>query len=149
VEIHNSHSFSRSFDYASGATCERFQNPLWQVSEIFLGGKFRKSVAEVKAFGSTIVSHAIQNKQSKDREPQAEPSFGNISGSLIKSLLNSIDDHQMVADAALNYLSAGKLRASYLASIAYHSRTGHHCTSTDLDILPPYAKPQQGRSYSK
>jgi hypothetical protein len=57
-----------------------------------------------------IVSHAIQTKQSTEREPQVESSFGDISGSLIKSLLNSIDDHQMVADAALNYLSAGKLR---------------------------------------
>jgi hypothetical protein len=57
-------------------------------------------------------------------EPQAELSFGNISGSLIKSLLNSIDDHQMVADAALNYLSAGKLRASYLASITYPFKDG-------------------------
>ncbi len=61
-----------------------------------------------------IVSHAIQTKQSKEREPQAGSSFGNISGSLIKSLLNSIDDHQMVADAALNYLSAGKFKNSYL-----------------------------------
>ncbi len=80
------------------------------MTEIFLGGKFRRAVAEVKAFGSMIVSHAIQSKQNKEREDQVESSFGGISGSLIKSLLNSIDDHQMVADAALNYLSAGKLR---------------------------------------
>jgi hypothetical protein len=65
-------------------------------------------VAEVKAFGSMIVSNAIQAKKSKE-ETKLGPSSGNISGSLINSLLDSIDDHQMVADAALNYLSAGKV----------------------------------------
>jgi hypothetical protein len=79
------------------------------VTEIFLGGEFRKSVAQVKAFGSLIVSNAIQTKQSKEREPKVESSLNDISGSLINSLLDSIDDRQMVADAALNYLSAGKL----------------------------------------
>ncbi|KAE9380593.1 cytochrome P450 [Stipitochalara longipes BDJ] len=108
VEIHNSHPFSKAFDYASGATCERFQNPLWQVTEIFFGGKFKKSVAQVKAFGSMIVSNAIQSKQSKKRETSVDLSLGDMSGSLINSLLESIDDHQMVADAALNYLSAGR-----------------------------------------
>lgn len=107
VEIHNSHPFSRAFDFASGATCERFQNPLWQVTEVFFGGEFRKSVAQVKVFGSMIVSNAIQAKQSKP-ETKVDPSLGGMSGSLINSLLDSIDDHQMVADAALNYLSAGK-----------------------------------------
>ncbi|KAH8789005.1 cytochrome P450 [Hyaloscypha sp. PMI_1271] len=108
VEIHNSHPFSRAFDFASGATCERFQNPLWQVTEIFFGGEFRKSVAQVKAFGSMIVSNAIQTKQDKEKETKLDPSLGDMSGSLIHSLLDSIDDHRMVADAALNYLSAGR-----------------------------------------
>ncbi|KAN0119975.1 cytochrome P450 [Hyaloscypha variabilis] len=108
VEIHNSHPFSKAFDYASGATCERFQNPLWPVTEIFFGSEFKKAVAQVKAFGSMIVSNAIQAKQSKDRLTNIDSSSGDMSGSLINSLLESIDDHQMVADAALNYLSAGR-----------------------------------------
>jgi hypothetical protein len=66
-------------------------------------------VAQVKAFGSMIVSNAIQTKQNKERETKLDPSLGDMSGSLINSLLDSIDDHRMVADAALNYLSAGKL----------------------------------------
>ena len=109
VEIHNSHPFSKAFDFASGATCERFQNPLWQVTEIFFGGKFKKAVTQVKTFGSMIVSNAISTKQSKEKEANLDISLGNMSGSLINSLLESIDDHQMVADAALNYLSAGKI----------------------------------------
>jgi cytochrome P450 len=66
-------------------------------------------VAQVKAFGSMIVSNAIQTKQNKENETKLDPSLGDMSGSLINSLLDSIDDHRMVADAALNYLSAGKL----------------------------------------
>jgi hypothetical protein len=82
------------------------------VTEIFFGGEFRKSVAQVKAFGSLIVSNAVQTKQSKERELKVDSSLSDMSGSLIKSLLDSIDDHQMVADVALNYLSAGKLVVS-------------------------------------
>jgi hypothetical protein len=79
-----------------------------------LGGEFKRAVAEVKAFGSMIVSNAIESKQSKETETKLNSSTSDISGSLINSLLDSIDDHQMVADAALNYLSAGKLRLSDL-----------------------------------
>lgn len=110
MDIHNSDSFSKSFDYASGATGERFQNPLWQVTEIFSGGKFRKSVLGVKAFGSEIVANAVLSRQNKAPTARVNHSVEDIgiSGSLINSLLDSIDDHQIVADAALNYLSAGK-----------------------------------------
>ena len=115
VDIHNSDPFSAAFDYASGATGERFQNPLWQVTEIFFGGRFRKSVAQVRSFGSLIVSNAIQKRQKKGNAVDLDSSTGHMSGSLINSLLDSIDDHQMVADAALNYLSAGKPSASRLS----------------------------------
>jgi hypothetical protein len=70
-------------------------------------------VAQVKAFGSVIVSNAIQTRQSKDKATEHDPLLGDTSGSLINSLLDSIDDQQMVADAALNYLSAGKPPTSY------------------------------------
>lgn len=109
MEIHNSHPFSEAFDYASGATSERFQNPLWQVTEILFGRKFRESVEKVKVFGSVIVSSAVHDRQTKGRVTETDRALAGVSGSLIKSLLDSIDDHQMVADAALNYLSAGKL----------------------------------------
>jgi hypothetical protein len=82
------------------------------VTEIFFGGKFKKSIAKVKAFGSMIVANAIQSRQSKEKAAEFDSSPGDISGSLINSLLDSIDDHQMVADAALNYLSAGTVWTS-------------------------------------
>ncbi|PBP21902.1 Cytochrome P450 [Diplocarpon rosae] len=108
MDIHNSDPFSKAFDYASGATGERFQNPLYQITEILLGAKFRSSVRRVKAFGSEIVARAIQSRKSKANGCQKDPTIATISGSLINSLLDSIDDEDMVADAALNYLSAGR-----------------------------------------
>ncbi|KAK2627786.1 hypothetical protein QTJ16_002432 [Diplocarpon rosae] len=108
MDIHNSDPFSKEFDYASGATGERFQNPLYQITEFLLGAKFRSSVRRVKEFGSEIVASAIQSRNSKANGSQKDPTIGTISGSLINSLLDSIDDEDMVADAALNYLSAGR-----------------------------------------
>lgn len=109
MDIHNTDPFSMSFDYASGKTGERFQNPLWQVTEIFFGKQFRDSVAKVKAFGGVIVESAVESRQNKHSVSASDDkTFDTISGSLINSLLDSIDDHQMVADAALNYLSAGE-----------------------------------------
>ncbi len=106
MDIHNSDPFSTSFDFASGATGKRFQNPLWQITEIFFGRQFRGAVQRVKAFGSMLVANAVQTR--KNKATSQNSSFGAISGSLISSLLDSIDDYQLVADAALNYLSAGK-----------------------------------------
>ncbi|KUJ12289.1 cytochrome P450 [Mollisia scopiformis] len=107
LDIHNSDPFSKSFDYASGATGKRFQNPLWQITEIFFGEEFRDSVARVKAFGSMLVANAVEARKTEN-VVEKKTSFGQMSGSLINSLLDTIDDHQMVADAALNYLSAGR-----------------------------------------
>ncbi|KAE8453222.1 hypothetical protein EG329_011289 [Mollisiaceae sp. DMI_Dod_QoI] len=107
MDIHNSDPFSKSFDFASGATGKRFQNPLWQVTEIFFGAEFRDSIARVKAFGSMLVANAVEARKS-EKTVESKSSLGKVSGSLINSLLDSIDDQQMVADAALNYLSAGR-----------------------------------------
>ncbi|KAK1579844.1 cytochrome P450 [Colletotrichum navitas] len=114
MEMHAEDDFGLAFDYASGATAERFQNPLWFVSELFTGARLRKSLSAVKSFGRSIVSNAIKDRKirtvneeqiSKDA---SKDRMGDISGSLIQSLLDSIGDEQLVADAALNYLSAGR-----------------------------------------
>lgn len=136
VDIHNSHPFSQSFDFASGEICKRFQNPLWQITEIFFGGPFRESIAKVKAFGAMLVQNAVQSRLNKSEDDSN--SLGGISGTLINSLLDSIDDHEMVADAALNYLSAGKL--PYLPSAVFlliPDRQRYHCPSSNLGFLPP------------
>lgn len=101
--------FSKSFDFASGATGERFQNPFWKVKEYFLGDRFRKAVFEVKRFGNEIVSAAVDKRQKAMDKPvldegdKAKP----LQDNLINALLDHVDDRQVAADAAMNYLSAG------------------------------------------
>lgn len=112
MEMHADDEFSQSFDYASGATAERFQNPLWPATEIFLGAKFRRCVAVVKSFGHRIVANAVHDRKQKDCvdgvATYSECKLDQISGSLIQSLLDAIPDEKTVADAALTYLSAGR-----------------------------------------
>lgn len=105
--MHADDEFTVYFDYASGGTAERFQNPLWFVTEIFLGAELRKSIAVVKDFGKRIVTKAVQDRREKGFGEE-EGKLDQISGSLIQSLLDAIQDEQMVADAALTYLSAGR-----------------------------------------
>ncbi|KAB8294087.1 hypothetical protein EYC80_009541 [Monilinia laxa] len=108
MDMRSGDPFSLAFEYASGATGERFQNPLWPITEILFGGRFRSSIAKVKDFGAEIVSNAIRTRREQKKMGTEPSSLDLISGTLINSLLDSIDDHQMVADAALNYLSAGR-----------------------------------------
>ncbi|QSZ35937.1 hypothetical protein DSL72_007059 [Monilinia vaccinii-corymbosi] len=108
MDMRSGDAFSLAFEYASGATGERFQNPLWPITEIIFGGRFRASIAKVKEFGAEIVSNATKARREKKKMDTEPSSLESISGSLINSLLDSIDDPQMVADAALNYLSAGR-----------------------------------------
>ncbi|KAI5293845.1 hypothetical protein KEM56_005955, partial [Ascosphaera pollenicola] len=94
MAMHADDEFTVSFDYASGGTAERFQNPLWFVTEIFLGAELRKSIAVVKNFGRHIVTKAVQDRQEKEFGEE-EGKLDQISGSLIQSLLDAIQDEQM------------------------------------------------------
>lgn len=87
---------------------------------MFFGGKFRDSVARVNAFGTMLVQNAVHSRLNKSEDNAS--SFGGMSGSLINSLLDSIDDQKMVADAALNYLSAGKLTLIALRLVVHTSQ---------------------------
>lgn len=115
MDMHAEDEFGLAFDYASGATAERFQNPLWFVTELLTGVQLRKSILVVKSFGHSIVSSATNDRKSTSVTTEAaapQDNDGNrldhMSGSLIQSFLDSIGDEHLVADAALNYLSAGK-----------------------------------------
>ncbi|KAL4724055.1 hypothetical protein ACLX1H_008663 [Fusarium chlamydosporum] len=103
MEMHADDDFTVAFEHASGATAERFQNPLWFVTEIFTGARMRRSIATVKAYGKRIVTSAVADRKGSEGKTQSD-----APGSLIQSLLDSIGDETLVADAALNYLSAGR-----------------------------------------
>ena len=119
MEMHTSDPFSKAFDYASGCTAERFQNPLWPMTELVMGRRFRESISKVRAFGSRIIANAVKTRQSEVLGSMTKAQEGKsdrLSGSLINSLLDSIGDQQLVADAALNYLSAGEYSYYNLSS---------------------------------
>lgn len=99
-EMHAGDDFTVAFEYASGKTAERFQNPLWRITELFLGTKMRQCVRIVKQYGQRLVAEA--------QADQEKHSCG-MPQSLIDSLLRECgSDRDLVADAALNFLSAGR-----------------------------------------
>lgn len=101
MDIPISLPFSRSFDFASEIIAERFQNPLWKFKEMIFGGSHRRAIREVKKFGNVLVSSALHRRSMLGASTDSLPT------NLIDSLLDHIEDHQIVADAAMNYLSAG------------------------------------------
>ena len=105
--------FSKAFDFASGAIGERFQNPFYKVKEFLFGAPLRNSIHEVKTFGSSIVSAAIQKRKEHTNSGSADP----LPNNLINSLLDNIEDRNIVADAAMNYLSAGTLFSTRLSIV--------------------------------
>ena len=99
--------FSRAFDYASAVTADRFTSPLWRITDFLWGSKFKASLREVKSFGKIVVE-AAQQKRSKQQQLLDPRLNAPMSNNLINSLLDHISDPEIVADAAMNFLSAGR-----------------------------------------
>jgi hypothetical protein len=141
MEMHSDDEFTQAFDYASGVTMERFQNPLWSLTELFTGSRFRKAVLVVRSFGRTIVSKAVVDRNAAKDSGAAmsaeETELDEISGSLIQSFLDSIGDEKIVADAALNYLSAGMSFPALASADGYSDniRARYDGSSLNLDFL--------------
>ncbi|KAL8831293.1 MAG: hypothetical protein Q9191_000949 [Dirinaria sp. TL-2023a] len=110
MDIPDSLPFSQAFGFASGAIGERFQNPFWKLKELLFGKRLRKAVMEVKQFGRGIVSGAVRRRKARDPllEKPTNEGQGSAKCILIDSLLDHLEDHEVVADAAMNYLSAGR-----------------------------------------
>jgi cytochrome P450 len=127
MEMHADDDFTMSFEYASAATAERFQNPLWLITELILGSRMRKSVALVKSYGRSIVANAMKDRQlAKDSGSHGtRKSLDAISGSLVQSLLDALGDLEIVSDAALNYLSAGRDTTAQALTWAFYLLMKH------------------------
>ena len=138
MDILASLPFSKSFDFASGAIGERFQNPFWKLKELILGAPLRKAIFDIKDFSNIIVSAAIgkrKNESGASKNDIVENSDP-LQDNLINSLLDHIDDRQVVADAAMNYLSAGTCALESKCMIAdLYFRKGHNSSIADLDFL--------------
>ena len=107
MDIDSSSPFSKAFDYASDHIGLRFQNPLYFITEIFTGGPFQDAISEVKRFGAQIVHTAKQRRGNialTSLIENSEPEFN----ALIDSLMESFSNPTIIADAALNFLSAGR-----------------------------------------
>ena len=120
--------FSKAFDFASGAIGDRFQNPFWKLKELVLGAPLRKAVSEVKAFGNIIVAAAVQKRHNQGSNKASDP----LQNNLINSLLDNIDDHQVVADAAMNFLSAGRDTTAQSLTWTFYLLMRHPTTVTQI-----------------
>ncbi|ETI25933.1 hypothetical protein G647_02710 [Cladophialophora carrionii CBS 160.54] len=126
MEIDASSPFSKAFDHASSQIGLRFQNPLYRITEMFTGSSFRASLVEVRRFGKQIVTEARKRRardafeslvtntneeedklRTQRRDPIADGN-GLGFGTLIDSLIEALGEPTIVADAALNFLSAGR-----------------------------------------
>ena len=109
MDIPASLPFSKAFDLASGAIGDRFLNPFWKIKEFILGASLRRAFVEVKRFGGNIISSTVEKRaRSNFTKDKPAKDIDPLQDNLINSLLDHIPNHQIVADAAMNYLSAGR-----------------------------------------
>ena len=77
------------------------------MAEMMASSTFHLALAEVKKFGYLIVRNARSRRmknQCHDKSSKDHVAYG----SLLDSLMDAFDDSTIVADAALNFLSAGR-----------------------------------------
>ena len=147
MDMPGSMPFSKAFDYASGVTAQRFQNPFYKLKEFFTGAPLRRAVLEVKTFGRQIVSAAVQKR--KNEESLKGSSFADsadpLMNNLIDSLLEHIGDQQVVADAAMNYLSAGRDTTAQSLTWTYYLMVRHPAAQQKVLEELQAAFPDAGR----
>ena len=108
MDLSNSHPFSAAFDYASDLTGLRFQNPLWKLNYYLFGQEFRKAVSVVKSFGNEIVRLAVCRRENSGTSIDKDTELTEDGGDLVDMLLDAVPEHHVVADSAINFLSAGR-----------------------------------------
>ncbi|KAH7009034.1 cytochrome P450 [Ilyonectria destructans] len=123
VEMHADDDFTRAFDHASGEIAKRFQNPFWRFTELVTGMKLRQSVRIMKSYGQNLVAQAVARRNGRNDTGVGK---GYDEGpSLIDKLLNCLGDEALVADSALNYLSAGKDTIAQALTWTFYLLTKH------------------------
>lgn len=102
-----SDSFSKAFDLASDCIGRRFQNPLYPLTELF-NGELHAAFEEVRSFGQKIVAKAKRTRSLAAFESLIDDTEPTFDTTLINLLIESLGDEDLVAEASLNFLSAGK-----------------------------------------
>ena len=139
MDMDSTSPFSQAFEYASDQIGLRFQNPLYRLTELLTGSRFRTALNEVRRFGAQIVQTARKKRTQtafKSLFTQNPPEFDTLIDSLIDTFPKA---EQIVSDAALNFLSAGRdTTAQSLTWTFYHLMRNPQTTSfiqTELDTL--------------
>jgi cytochrome P450 len=132
MEISASSPFSKAFDHASSHVGLRFQNPLYRLTELFTGADFRSSLTEVKRFGRQIVANARNRRSRAAFESLITDTSGPSFGTLIDSLIEAFADPQVVADAALNFLSAGRDTTAQSFTWTFYALLRHSNALSDV-----------------
>ena len=115
--------FSQAFDHASAVTANRFTNPLWRIDDLLQGFKFRGCLREIKSFGLKVVNTAVKRRAST--KPVIQGSPPSLHTILVDSLLDHISNSEVVADAAINFLSAGRDTTAQSLTWAFYSLLRH------------------------
>lgn len=115
TEMHTNDDFTLAFNHASSELAKRFQNPVWFVTEKITGIKLRASIRTIKACGTSFVSRAKTDKSGRHH----------ISTGFINSLSESLGDEALVADAALNFFSAGRDTVAQALTWAFYLLLQH------------------------
>ncbi len=108
-----SSSFSAPFSRASEITSARFFNPVYRLTEKLTpsGRRFGDDVREVKKFGKELVGEMIVKVEDEEVGNQEEED-GDMRGLLLKELIKAHGgddgDKGFLADACMNFLTAGE-----------------------------------------
>jgi hypothetical protein len=108
-----SSSFSIPFSRASDITSARFFNPFYRFTERVTprGRKFHNDVKEVKKFGRELVREMIGKVEDMEIGETPEED-GDTRGLLLKELIKAhggeSGDEEFLADACMNFLTAGE-----------------------------------------
>ena len=138
MDMHGDLPFSKAFDFASGSITARFTNPFWKPIEYLSGAKLRKAVKDIKEFGTKIVANSVcKREEAASQDQEVSPSRASfMQENLINALLDNISDHGVVADAAMNFLSAGRDTTAQSLTWTFYSLMRHpECISPLLSEL--------------
>ena len=153
MDMHGGLPFSKAFDYASGETTNRFTNPFWKIKELVFGGRLRASIKDVRLFGRTVVAAAVEKRSSTSPEHAASKDHHDdspivpsaLQGNLINSLLDHLPTEELVADAAMNFLSAGRDTTAQSLTWTMYTLMRHpvivHRIREELASLSPATSP--------
>ncbi|KAL9109032.1 MAG: hypothetical protein Q9227_006272 [Pyrenula ochraceoflavens] len=138
MEIPASSPFTTAFEYCSGKTGERFQNPLYYLTELLTGFRFRESLSEVRQFGEAIVAKADERQRQSHLKTSADSGKEVSYGRLLDAFLDILGERKLVQDAALNFLSAGRDTTAQALTWTFYFLTRHPSYSSVIlsEIFP-------------